>query len=183
MRIVEPQIIQDLLTGELKSEHLVTYRKPVKSTAMIYANPDAALNSEELAYEVTSDLHEEVAGALNWGVTIMYPITVDGECCMTRGHFHQDMTQPEYYLCSAGEGHLLCWDGKDDLLIHHMTPGALVYIEGKYAHRLINTGDEVFKVVACWAVLAGHNYEAIEKSGFPVRAFKRNGELVWESQK
>jgi len=186
MKNLEPNVFQNLLTGDLTGDNLVTYKKYLKDIAGIYLNPEAAINSAEVAYEVTSELHDDLPdthGALNWGVTTMFPLSVDGECCMTRGHFHEDIHQPEYYLGICGDGHLLCWDGEDELLIYHMKPGALVYIEGKYAHRLINTGNEVFKVAACWAVHAGHNYAAIESRGFPARVFKVDGKLDWRLKK
>ena len=182
MKILKTNTIQDLNDGELKSESLSTYYKKIKETAGIYANPQAALDSEEMAYYVTSELHnspDDNKEALNWGVTCMYPVTVDGECCMTRGHFHTNPDYPEYYLCTSGEGHLLCWNGKDDVIAYHMTPGSLQYIDGRYAHRLINTGEEIFKVSACWADASGHDYETIEKKGFPVRVFKHDGKLEW----
>ena len=178
-------VFQDFVSGDISGEGLKAYQKYVSETASIYLNEAAAKNSKELAYEVLTDDHSEItddSDVLNWGVTSMYPVLIDGECCMTRGHFHMNRSHPEYYLCTAGEGHLLCWDGKDEVVAYHMVPGSLQYIEGRMAHRLINTGNEVFKVAACWARKAGHNYEAIEESGFPIRAFKRDGKLVWEKQ-
>jgi len=182
MKIIKPAIKQDFIDGDLKSENLSVYYKTVKETALIYANPEVALASEEVAYYVSSELHNgpnDNKEALNWGITCMYPITVADECCMTRGHFHMDRNYPEYYLCTAGEGHLLCWDGADELVCYHMTPGALQYIDGRLAHRLINTGNQIFKVSACWATNSGNDYEAIENKPFPVRAFKRNGKIEW----
>jgi len=182
MKISETATRQDFNSGDINSASLQTYYKTIKETAAIYANPQVALASEEMAYYVTSELHDgpdDNKEALNWGVTCMYPVTVDGECCITRGHFHFDRNYPEYYLCTAGEGHLLCWDGEGEVVIYHLTPGSLQYIDGRMAHRLINTGDEIFKVACCWATNSGHDYQTIEERGFPVRAFKREGELQW----
>lgn len=182
MKIIEPTTFQDFISGDLKSETLTTYYKKIKDTAVVYRNIEAALASEEMAYYVTSELHNSPTDnkeALNWGITCMYPVLIDNECCMTRGHFHVDTEYPEYYLCTAGDGHLLCWDGEGQVLAYHLTVGTLQYIDGRLAHRLINTGDEIFKVVACWADPAGHDYQSIEDKGFPVRAFKVNGQLEW----
>ena len=60
-----------------------------------------------------------------------------------------------------------------------MTPGSLQYIDGRLAHRLINTGDTMFKVAACWANRAGNDYSAIEEKSFPVRCFKKDGQISW----
>ncbi len=182
MKVQETAVRVDLENGDLVGEGLTTYYKTLKETANYYANPVAAEGSEELAYYVTSQAHngpQEVEEALNWGHTCMYPLLVDGECCMTRGHFHQDLAYPEYYYCTAGEGYLLCWDGKDEVCAYHMVPGNLQYIDGRWAHRLINTGEEMFKVAACWATKAGNNYSSIETKGFPVRCFKRAGKVEW----
>ncbi len=173
-------------TGEFISDKLSTYYKKLSETATIYENKEAASNSDEVAYYVTSEIHDQPEDnkfALNWGLTCIYPITVDGECAMTRGHFHSDKEYPEYYMCTSGEGHLLCWDGEDEVMAYHMTAGSLQYIDGKIAHRLINTGDEIFKVAACWNVNAGHDYQTIEDQGFPIRAYKDNGKLVWKNSK
>ena len=182
MKIVEALTRQDFITGDVVGEGLTTYYKSLKETAGIYVDSSEALASEEMAYYVTSQLNnkpDDNKEALNWGVTSMYPLTVNGEFCMTRGHFHLDRDYPEYYLCTAGEGHLLCWDGADEVICYHLTPGAVVYIDGRLAHRLINTGHEMFKVAACWAGKSGNDYQTIEERGFPVRAFKVDGNIEW----
>ena len=182
MKILKPNSKMDFIDGDFKSEVLTTYYKTIKETAFIYRDKEAALASEDMAYYVTSELHDspdDNKEALNWGMTCMYPVTVAGECCMTRGHFHQDHDYPEYYLCTAGEGYLLCWDGENEVIAYHFTPGCLQYIDGRMAHRLINTGTEIFKVAACWARNSGHDYVTIEERGFPVRAFIIDGKLEW----
>ena len=182
MKTTETTLKINFVKGDLESEQLSTYYKTVKETAAFYAAKTEALASEEMAYYVTSDAHsgpEENVEALNWGITCMYPITVAGECCMTRGHFHSDREYPEYYLCLTGEGYLLCWDGVNEAFAFHMTPGSLQYIDGRWAHRLINTGEVMFKVAACWASKAGNDHETIEQSGFPVRCYKKDGTIEW----
>ena len=185
MRIIETTTKQDFSDGDLKSEVLSTYYKSIKETAAIYADQKAALASEDMAYYVTAELHngpEDNEEALNWGVTCMYPVTVAGECCMTRGHFHADRNYAEYYLCTAGEGYLLCWDGAEKIVAYHMTAGCLQYIDGRLAHRLINTGEEIFKVATCWATNSGQDYQAILDHGFPLRVYKRDGKLEWVNE-
>ena len=182
MKIIETATTLDFNDGDLKNTSLSTYYKTVKETAAIYADQERALASEDMAYYVTSQLNDAASDnkeALNWGVTSIYPLTIGDECCMTRGHFHANKEYAEYYLCTAGTGHLLCWDGKDEPIAYYMTPGSLQYIDGRMAHRLINTGEEIFKVASCWATNAGHDYQTIEEGGFPVRVYKRNGKLEW----
>jgi len=182
MKIRETMLRIDFSKGDLQGDSLSTYYKTVKETAQHYKNSAEAAASEETAYFVVSELHQgpqENAEALNWGTTCMYPLSIAGECCMTRGHFHNNRDCPEYYLCVTGEGYLLCWDGEEDYLAFHMTPGSLQYIDGRWAHRLINSGDTMFKVAACWPAKAGNDYSLIEEKGFPVRCFKKDGQISW----
>ena len=70
-------------------------------------------------------------------------------------------------------------DEKGECFGEEVFPGSLHYIDGRYAHRLINTStDEDLKVGACWPVTAGHDYAATEKQPFTVRVFLENGEVV-----
>ena len=176
-RIEEPILQQKLdetalLTGKDVSE----YEKYVKDYAGAYANAEVAATMNVLAYKVQT-FSGNGENALNWGVTNMEPITVDGEYNLTRGHFHLDRTQPEFYLCATGEGYLVKWDGKDEVILEKMTRGSLHWIEGKYAHRMINTGKTTLRTLACWPANAGHDYKAIEDQGFPVRLYDDNGEV------
>ena len=59
-----------------------------------------------------------------------------------------------------------------------MKPNSIHHIPGVKAHRIINTGDEVFKVGACWPSKTGQNYKAIEEMPFPYRVFKKGKEII-----
>ncbi|MDI3312094.1 MAG: glucose-6-phosphate isomerase family protein, partial [Thermoanaerobacterium sp.] len=102
---------------------------------------------------------------------------IEDECNMTRGHFHQDKNCAEYYFCVEGEGLLLLMNDNSEMWAEKVYPGSVHYIDGKYAHRLVNIGDTVLKVGACWPTTAGHDYDAIEKNEFPYRVYKRNGKV------
>jgi hypothetical protein len=50
-----------------------------------------------------------------------------------------------------------------------------------YGHlRVYHLDGYVMAVGACWNVLAGHDYETIDRGGFPVRCFKINGRPEWK---
>src|SRR5690554_6730679 len=129
---------------------------------------------DQLAYVVKLEApdKEAVAGTLQFGVSYIQPYQINGECSCTKGHFHANQEYDEYYFGYEGEGYLLFWDGKEDWFVQKVFPGSVHHIDGKYAHRLVNTSqDKVLKVGACWNALAGYDYGSIEKTGFPVRIF------------
>jgi len=171
------------LPFSLSGNTLDAYEKKVGALSASYRHPIPSEIQEKIAYRVVS-IHAPtpaVAGTLNFGVTYLNPYTVDGEYSFTRGHFHADKNYDEYYFGLSGEGFLLYWDGKDEVFAEKVFPGSVHYINGKYAHRLINTHDgDVMAVAACWNVLAGHDYETIDRGGFPVRCFNVAGQPVWK---
>ena len=175
---IEKPVLQQFLdeSALLTGEGVVEYEKYIKDYAGAYMHADVAKDMNVLAYKVQS-FSGNGDQALNWGVTNMEPVTVNGEYNITRGHFHLDRNQPEFYLCAAGEGYLIKWDGQDEVILERMTRGSLHWIEGKYAHRMVNTGKTTLRSLACWPKSAGHDYKAIEDQGFPVRLFDDNGEV------
>ncbi|MDD6467709.1 MAG: glucose-6-phosphate isomerase family protein [Erysipelotrichaceae bacterium] len=181
-KVLEPVLKQDLDEAAfLAGAEVKMYEKHIKDYAGAYADQQAANEmGDTLAYRVRSyqDNSKDVCdNPLAWGVTYMEPIKVGKEYNLTRGHFHLDRSQPEYYLCAGGEGHLIKWDGKDEVIVEKMTRGSLHWIDGKYAHRMVNTGKEVLAVIACYPVHASHDYKTIEEQGFPIRLFEENGEV------
>jgi len=162
---------------------LEAYEKKIGALNGSYLNPVPSTQTEQIAYRVDSmpSPKPAFAGSLNFGVTYLFPYTVEGEYSFTRGHFHVDKNYDEYYFGLTGQGFLLCWDGKEEIYAEKVFPGSIHYINGKYAHRLINTDSkETMSVAACWNVLAGHDYETIDRSGFPVRCFEVDGKPVWK---
>ena len=68
-------------------------------------------------------------------------------------------------------------DESGECYAEKMSVGTVHHIDGRLAHRLVNTGDEQLHVGACWPTNAGHDYEKVEKMPFSVRIFKENGEI------
>lgn len=169
---------------DLVGDCVETYEKKVRDLMASYTKNIPVELSEKIAYRVAS-IPASVpvfGGTLSFGITYLNPYKIEGEYSMTRGHFHQDRTCDEYYFGLSGQGFLLLWDGQDDVLTESVFPGSVHYINGKYAHRLINIDDhETLAVGACWNTSAGHDYETINRLGFPVRCFEINDQPTWVS--
>ncbi len=112
----------------------------------------------------------------------MKSVLVNGECNMTRGHFHENLDCDETYCCMHGSGLLLLMDEEGCCHAEKMSVGSVHYINGHYAHRLINIGEDELKVQCIWPSNAGHDYKRIEKHPFPVRVFKRDGKIFVEEE-
>lgn len=177
MDIRKPKYIQDFFDGVIAGEGVQSYKKLYKDIAFAYENKDETLASDTEMYEVYS-FDEGGENTLLWGLTILHPITVKGECNLTRGHFHCDRTEPEIYFGLGGEGLLLYMDENGECFAEEVFKGSIHYIHGKYAHRLINTGNVDFKIGACWRTAAGHDYDAIEKKPFLKRVYRQAGEII-----
>jgi glucose-6-phosphate isomerase len=94
---------------------------------------------------------------------------------MTRGHFHLDSTRGEVCLCLRGEGLLLLMDQDRKTNSQPMTPGSIHLINGKLAHRVVNTGQEPLIFYCTWMSDCGHDYLSIQRDGFGLRVFRSNG--------
>lgn len=181
MNVIDPKVWFLFNDGVLDGEGVVSSRKYLKDMKSIYKKDIAyaGYDPETIVYEVYSygKGDESLKGNLFWGLTVMYPVYIDGECNMTRGHYHADRECTEYYLGVSGEGLLLFMDDSGNMWAEKVEPGSLHYVDGRYAHRLVNTGDTVFKVGACWPTAAGHDYVSVEKNEFPYRVYRIDGKI------
>lgn len=185
MEIVrEPKGIQKFWDEcELSGKNVVWRQKKISECTNVYKNNEAVKDfGDQLAYKVTNQNFNRidyVKGNLQWGITYINPFTVDGECAMTSGHYHGDADCDEYYYGLKGTGFLLFWDGKEEFYAEKIFAGSLHYINGHYAHRIINTCDEVLAVAACSLPASKQDHKAIELHGFPYRCYKINGKIEW----
>jgi len=133
--------------------------------------------ANDIAYTVSSymPVKEGTPGGLFFGVTNLYPGLVGDEYFITKGHFHVNQDSAEIYWGIEGEGVLILMDEQGAIKGEWMFPGSLHYISGRMAHRVANVSDSILSFGACWPADAGHNYEAIEQSGFTARLKKING--------
>jgi glucose-6-phosphate isomerase len=171
----------DLRTGELTGS-VTRSRKRLADLKGVFLNEKARqqMAQDTLVYSVAMHQAESEGkkGGLFFGTSFLMPGQVDGEYFMTRGHFHSRIDTSEYYWCIQGEGVLLLMAEDGTCSLEEMVPGSLHYIPGRTAHRIINTGEAVLAVGACWPSDAGHDYGAIEERGFSLRVMRVDGRPV-----
>lgn len=174
MDVRQPYVIQ-CKNAFLKGEGVEHYTKYYHEVSYLYENKR---EDDPIVYEVYSYTKGPATlGSLNWGVTILEAIETQGECNMTKGHFHVNKDCAEIYFGISGEGLLLLMDETGYTWAEKVFEGSLHYIDGHLAHRLVNSGDCQLKVGACWPVSAGHDYESIKEREFEYRIIKRNGQI------
>jgi len=171
-------VIVNFATGELTG-NIIQSTTLLSSMEGLYENEAArkAMPSDTPMYKV--QVHEPDAsaeGGLLFGTSFINPGLVGEEYFMTKGHYHNKRDTAEYYWCISGQGMLLLMDENSETTWQEMKPGVLCYIPRRVAHRLVNTGDNILTIGACWPSDAGHDYGSIREKGFGVRVKKINGE-------
>ena len=160
------------MTGELAGYQVSTIVRKLKDITAIFEDQEAikTMDLEQVAYRV--EMHEPAAGAeggLLFGTSYLYPGKVGNEYFMTKGHFHEILNRAEYYWGIKGSGVLLLMDLEGKCWAEKVEAGTLHYIPGDVAHRLVNVGDEILTIGACWPADSGHDYAAIEQTSFTYR--------------
>ena len=129
-----------------------------------------------MLYKVYAVDRPSVEGELSSGLTILHPGKVGDEYFMTKGHFHAVLETGEVYYCLSGRGMMVMETPEGDWHVAEMTPGAVVYVPPRWAHRTVNTGpDEDIITYFVYPGNAGHDYGSIEKQGFRKLVVERDG--------
>jgi glucose-6-phosphate isomerase, archaeal len=168
-------------TGGLRGPNIQRNRKLLKDLANVYPHhQESGLSPDTEVYSVQwwAPVPEGQEGGLLWGVTHIQPGRVGDEFFMTHGHYHALDTRAEYYTAVSGQGILLRMERDGRTWAEDMVPGALLYIDGKHAHRVVNTGTEPLVFWACWPSDAGYDYDSIDRGGFGLRVLDRGGKAV-----
>jgi glucose-6-phosphate isomerase len=176
-----PETAIDWTLGNLEGANIRQSRKLLKDLAEVYpkhANSGLSPDTEVYSVQWWAPAKEGQEGGLLWGVTHLQPGRVGDEYFMTHGHFHALDTRAEYYTAVSGRGILLRMERNGRTWAEEMRPGTLLYIDGKHAHRVVNTGDEPLVFWACWPSDAGYDYGTIARQGFGLRVLDRNGQAV-----
>jgi glucose-6-phosphate isomerase len=100
---------------------------------------------------------------------------VGNEYFMTKGHYHTILHTAEIYLCIRGEGYMLMKTGEGQCIAEPMRRGRMVYVPPYWAHRSVNTGEDVLVSFCVYPGDAGHNYGDIQLEGFPKRVMRVEG--------
>ena len=159
---------------ELSGDQIIKKQTKLCDILTYYLNQPTSADLDSIIYEVS--MHENSKtpkdGDLFFGISNINSGDIDGEYYMTKGHFHADSSKAEYYWGISGKGLLLLMDRDRNYTVHEVYPGSLLYIAGHLAHRLVNIGDDILSIGACWHSTSGYDYETIKNSGFPIRIFK-----------
>lgn len=136
----------------------------------------SALPDDTILYSVAwFGAGPDSAGGLLFGCTRIEAGKVGNEYFMTHGHFHAQPTRAEFYIPVSGQGLLLLMDRDGKTWAEAMRPGHIHAIDGRYAHRVVNTGSEPLVFWACWPADAGYDYDTIVRTGFGLRILEQDG--------
>ncbi|MCL2601260.1 MAG: glucose-6-phosphate isomerase [Treponema sp.] len=160
---------------ESSKRYLSNLRKIVANESAL----DEMLKKEDtLVYEFYEMGVPEHPGDIAFGTSICYPGKVGDEYFMTKGHFHTILDTAEVYLCIKGRGLMLMENPEGDVAYELLTPGNVVYVPKRYAHRSVNIGTEPFVQFFTFRADAGHDYGTIETSGFRKLVVERDGDFA-----
>lgn len=178
MKILEPKAIHHLCDGNIEGELVEINKKCFKDIKDIYFNSEN-VDDNTIMYTVYSYINGDQKNErnLSYGMSVLHPVYINNECNMTRGHYHTDPSFPEIYVGLSGEGFLMLKDKNGNEFAEKVFKGSVHYIDGIYAHRLVNTGDVDLMVQAVWSPCAGHDYDSLIGDGFKYRIFKKDGKI------
>ena len=170
----------DLKTGMSKSGAATSVRRlsDMKGMYMDAKAEQEVIDGENpVVYEFYEMGAPETAGALAFGTSITYPGKVGQEYFMTKGHFHTILDTGEVYYCLAGNGYMLMESPEGDWSAQKLSPGMMVYVPPRYAHRSINVGDEAMVTFFTFRADAGHDYGTIETKGYRKLLVEKDGQV------
>ena len=169
----------DLQTGLSKMQD--TSKRYLSEMKGMFADQEAyeeklKTEGDTLVYEFHEIGAIEHAGDLAFGYSITYPGKVGNEYNMTKGHFHTILDTAEIYYCFAGHGYMLLENPEGDWSAYELTPGKVVYVPKRYAHRSINVDkDKVLRTFFTFRADAGHDYGTIETKGYRKLLVEKDG--------
>ena len=168
----------DRVEGTLSSPDNV-YERHLSAMGEMYEDQEAVKAAgDPVIYKVYEKKIPELAGELQWCMSVTLPGKIGREYYMTKGHYHAVRDTAEIYLCVRGQGYMLMEteDGKVDA--QEMRPDVAVYVPARWAHRSINTGDEPLISFCVYPGDAGHDYGTIETEGFRKRIVEIDGKAA-----
>jgi glucose-6-phosphate isomerase len=167
----------DLVTGLSKTaESSKRYLSGVKNMFSDTAAAEEMLKKgDPLVYEFYEMGAPENAGNIAFGASITYPGKVGNEYFLTKGHFHTILETAEVYYCLQGHGYMLLENPEGDWSARELTPGVMVYVPVRYAHRSINVGSTPLVTFFAFRGDAGHDYGTIETKGYRKLIVEKNG--------
>jgi glucose-6-phosphate isomerase, archaeal len=149
----------DFDTGAIHGE-VVHAKRTAGELAHLYAGP--VENPDAVVYETHSEAPTGDEPQMLFATTILYPGRVGDEPFMTRGHFHIEPSRGEFMVTLRGTGALLLRNRSGEDRAEMMAVGSIHQVDGQWAHRVINTGDEPLVFLVTWMSDCGHDYASVE---------------------
>lgn len=117
-------------------------------------------SDDRVAYEIygSPSMDDLDPPKLLHATTVLFPGNVDGRPFMTRGHFHVRPDRGELMVTLAGEGVLLLVNREGEVREEPMARGSIHDVDGTWAHRVVNTGDQPLAFFVAWMSDCGHEY-------------------------
>jgi len=166
----------DLNTGRLAGPGCAESTRTVKDVKAIFADQEAALLMDQSTpIYTTYGLPDTGKPELLYATTVIYPGQVGNEYFMTRGHFHTNLDRGEFNITLSGDGAMILMDSERNTTFEKMSKGSIHNVDGRFAHRVANTGNEPLIFLCVWMSDCGHDYEAIMKDGFSQRLLDKDG--------
>jgi glucose-6-phosphate isomerase, archaeal len=130
---------------------------------------------DPIIYEVYECLQPSEGGHLRYGTTILYPGKIGKEFYMTKGHFHLKEESSEVYLGLKGEGLILLQSRTGNSEYVRISRGDVIYVPPRWGHRTVNVGKQKLVFFFAYQADAGHDYESVQKLGFPRLVVQADG--------
>jgi glucose-6-phosphate isomerase len=128
------------LNGQVESKLLKKSIKKYADLKNFFEIIDEGISDDTIMYEV--DMVSKENCDMQYAITTIHPILVNGQCNMTQGHFHGDENHGEIYQGISGKGALLLVDKEGNTTVEEVFPGSVHLLEGCIGHRTVNTSDE-----------------------------------------
>jgi glucose-6-phosphate isomerase len=170
----------DLITGAISGPAVTESQKTVGDLNGYWLDHSAIADPHAVLYQTQTfwAAEEGTEGAVLWGNTTLFPGRVGNEFFMTRGHRHVLATRGELCVTVSGSGLLLLMDENRESRTEEMKPGSTHWIDGRLAHRTVNTGEQPLVFLCDWPADCGHDYGEIAERGFSIRVLSGGSGVV-----
>lgn len=125
------------------------------------------VNENPLIYEYW-EIQNDGSSMISMSMTKIASGVVGDEFYMTKGHFHTlEEDGEEIYIVLQGQGYLLLQNRNSETQVLELIPNHLYYSPKGWAHRTVNRGEDELIFLTLWPNAVGHDYQSIERGGFP----------------
>jgi glucose-6-phosphate isomerase len=172
----------DLATGLFETGPARIERRLSVMAPLFYdqeAVAEISKQEDRLIYDMYHYYFDTSLSDMSTAVSRIQAGKIGDEYFMTKGHFHALNNQPEIYFCLQGEGYLLLETREGEFRSERWTPGTVTHIPAQWAHRVVNTGEDILFYISAFHKSAGHDYELIEQRGFSQVVVERDGKPVF----